>query len=247
MDTTVAKGLRVLEYLALADAPVRLSAVTQDLALPKSNVHRLLSTLAELGYVQREPGTGRYMCSLKTWELGCGIISAHPVKRAVAPYLQELHRLTSETATLSILDGHDVLVLDKILGPRNLKFTSRPGFRIPAGLNTSGIAMLSYEEDPEPIIREALAAEPSVPELTVGDVLKDIALARRQGYATMTKSRLNEGVIAVAVALPTRDGRRTAAISVSGPTERLKDKRFEQAIEAARMVSANIAHAHGKL
>ncbi|WP_422576197.1 helix-turn-helix domain-containing protein, partial [Phenylobacterium sp.] len=55
MDTTVAKGMAVLEALARAKRPLRLAALTEQLGLQKSNVHRLLSTFMELGYVQQEP------------------------------------------------------------------------------------------------------------------------------------------------------------------------------------------------
>lgn len=247
MDTTVAKGLSVLELLARAEAPMRLSAIAQELDLQKSNTHRLLSTLAALGYVTQEPETGRYAASLKIWEMGASVIDRHPVKRAAAPYMQELHRITQETATLSALDGHHVLVLDKIVAPRALRFTARPGSRIPAVLNASGLVMLAQEPDPEPLIHRALAEARNAQDLSAAEVLAELGAVRKRGYAVMLKSRFTPGVVGVAASLPTRNGAAGAALSVSGPEERLTGKHLDEVIEAVQVIAARVANTAGRL
>jgi len=247
MDTTVAKGLAVLEVLARAEAPLRLSQIAQELDLQKSNTHRLLATLTTLGYVRKETETGRYATTLKVWELGACVISAHPVKRAAAPYLQELHRVTNETTTLSILDGHQVLVLDKIVAPRALRFTSRPGSRIPAPLNASGQAMLSQEPEPRPLIERALAESPHGRDMTTDEVLQELEAVRGRGYALMLQSKYTPGVVGVAAWLPTRDGHARAALSASGPVERFTGAHLEEIIETVRVIAARVANAMGRL
>lgn len=247
MDTTVAKGLAVLELLARAEAPLRLSQIAQDLDLQKSNTHRLLSTLSQLGYVRKEQETGRYAPTLKAWELGASVISAHPVKRAAAPYLQELHRITGETTTLSILEGFQVLVLDKIVAPRALRFTARPGSRIPAPLNASGQAMLSQETEPRPLIERGLAESPHGRDLNVDEILHELDVVRGRGYALMTKSKYTPGVVGVAASLPTRDGFGRAALSASGPEERFTGAHLEEIIEAVRVIAARVANATGRI
>ncbi len=247
MDTTVAKGLAVLELLARAEAPMRLSQIALELDLQKSNTHRLLSTLSQLGYVRKELETGRYAPTLKAWELGASVISAHPVKRAAAPYLQELHRITGETATLSILDGHQVLVLDKIVAPRALRFTARPGSRIPALLNASGQAMLAHEPEPRPLIERGRVESPHAQDLDPDDVMRELDAVRRRGYAVMTKSKYTPGVVGVAASLPTRDGFGRAALSASGPEERFTGAHLEEIVEAVRVVAARVANATGRI
>ncbi|ODT88627.1 MAG: hypothetical protein ABS78_05545 [Phenylobacterium sp. SCN 70-31] len=239
--------MAVLAHLARAEAPLRLSQVAQDLDLQKSNTHRLLSTLSELGYVRKEPETGRYAPTLKIWELGACVISAHPAKRAAAPYLQELHRITGETTTLSLLDGHQVLVLDKIVAPRTLRFTSRPGSRVPAALNASGLAMLAQETTPEPLIRMALAESPHGRDLAAEDILAELEVVRGRGYALMLKSKYTPGVVGVAASLPTRDGHARAALSASGPAERFTGAHLDEIIEAVRVIAARVANATGPI
>src|SRR5262245_33710440 len=98
-EGAVARAFAVLELLALEEKPVRLSAIALRLGMQKSTVHRVLSTLAELGYVQQEPRTSCYQATLRLWELGSSLITNHPLKRAAATFLQQLHQSTRETVS----------------------------------------------------------------------------------------------------------------------------------------------------
>ncbi|MGA0607853.1 IclR family transcriptional regulator [Phenylobacterium sp. VNQ135] len=244
MDTTVAKGMAVLELLAKADGPLRLSAIAEQLDLQKSNVHRLLGTLSTLGYVTQEAETGRYQPSLKLWELGVGIISAHPAKRAAAPFMQDLHRSTSETVSLTVLDGDEVLYLDKLLSPRPLRFTTQPGTRAPAALTASGRAMLALTEDPRPVLERSVKRWSKAKDLDVDAVMAELERIRRDGYAT-SESSWTPGIVSVAVAIPTRGG--SAALTVSGPAERISEEKRQEIIEAVLHTGARIAETVGRL
>ncbi|MEO5597194.1 MAG: helix-turn-helix domain-containing protein, partial [Novosphingobium sp.] len=59
LDTTLVKGLRILEALALSNEPLGVSALSETLGIGRSNTHRLLKTLSATGYVGQEPGTRR--------------------------------------------------------------------------------------------------------------------------------------------------------------------------------------------
>lgn len=244
MDTTVIKGISVLELLARAEAPMRLSAIAQQLDLQKSNVHRLLSTLGEMGYVEQEEETGRYKATLKLWELGAGLIAGHPAKRAAAPFMQEVHRATSETVSLTILDGTDVLYLDKILSPRPLRFTTQPGSRAPAPMTASGRAMLAYEPDADDIIKKVIKSEPRAKGLDVGKLQKELAQIRARGYAT-SESSWTPGVVSVAAPIMARDGRAAAGLVVSGPSQRLTAEARLAAAESLMHACARIAETYG--
>ena len=244
MDTTVAKGLAVLELLARADGPLRLGAIAQQLNLQKSNVHRLLGTLATLGYVMQEPETGRYMPSLKLWELGVGVLHAHPARRAAAPIMHELHRATGETVSLTLLDGEEVLYLDKLLSPRPLRFTTRPGSRALAAFTPSGKAMLAQLADPRPILERTRRRLSRGRDLSVEGVMAEFELIRRQGYA-LSEGEASPGVVGVAAAIPSREGP-PSAITVSGPAERMSSAKRGLVIEAVLQACARIAEAGGQ-
>src|SRR5690606_35867403 len=180
-ESALGKGLRVLEQLARAGGAVRLSNLAADLGLQKSAVHRILQTLVEAGWATQEPDTGLYRASLKTWELGTVIVGSLPVKQAATPVLHELHRTTGETVSLTVLDGDDVLYLEKLLAPRPIGFTTRVGSRVPAPLTVGGRALLAYEPDFEAVV-DRLLAERGEDLFDRKRALADIRKARKDGY-----------------------------------------------------------------
>ena len=69
MNNTLINGLRLLELLARADAPMGITELAQSLSLVKSNVHRLLQALIDLGYVRQLSEDKRYCASIRLWEM----------------------------------------------------------------------------------------------------------------------------------------------------------------------------------
>ena len=149
MDTTIAKGLRLLNRIAHADAPVGVTAMAKEMGLEKSNVHRTLTTLLTLGYVQKDTATGRYGPTLKVWELGMKVVTRHPLIRAARPFMQMLHPQTQETIHQTIHDGTDCIYLDQIRAPVPVRITPVPGHRVPALFPASGRVQLAFQPNVE--------------------------------------------------------------------------------------------------
>jgi IclR family acetate operon transcriptional repressor len=237
-DGAVARAFSVLELLALAREPMRLSAVALALGLQKSTAHRILGTLAGLGYVEQVTETGCYRATLKLWELGAGMILEHPIKRAAAAFLQELHRATGETASLTVLSGDDVLYLDKIMSPRAIRFTTRAGSRVPAALTAGGKALLAHAPDARAVVKRTAARVKGARRIEVEPFMRELAEVRRLGYAI---SSYSPGVISVAAPVIGREGRAAAALSVSAPAERVTAKKKADIIERVLNACANMA------
>jgi DNA-binding IclR family transcriptional regulator len=243
-DSAIARGLAVLELLALEQGPLRLADVALRQGLQKSTTHRTLTTLTALGYVERARVPGCYQATLKLWEIGSGLAAHHPVKRAASEFIRRLHQSTRETVSLLILSGDDVLYLDKLISPRPIRFTSRVGTRAPAVLTAGGKAILAYEPRARAIFERTRAGlEPQLrlgPE-TFARMLQDV---RRKGYAS---SSFRSGVISVAAPIMARDGRAAAAISVSAPLSRTTDAKREQIIEQLLATCAAITERVGHM
>jgi IclR family transcriptional regulator, KDG regulon repressor len=226
MDTTIAKGLRLLDRIAHADAPIGVTAMAKEMGLEKSNVHRTLKTLLALGYVRKDGATGRYEPTLKVWEIGMQVFARHSVVRAARPFMQMLHQQTQETVHLTILDGADCIYLDQIRAPVPVRTAPSPGRRAPALFPASGRVQLAFEPNVEDIINDFRATHPRGKEIEVAATLKEFAIIRQQGV-TFTESGWSHGINSIAGAIIGRDGTAAAAIAVSGPTERLTRERME--------------------
>lgn len=228
MEGAVARAFSVLEFLARAGEPMRLSAVALGLGLQKSTVHRILGSLASRGYVEQVQETGCYAVTLKLWELGTATVHEHPIKRVAAGFLHDLHRSTGETVSLTIMSGDDVLYLDKLLSPRAIKFTTRVGSRVPAALTAGGKAMLAYLPDAQARLKRTAARIKRAHRFDADALLRELEAVRTRGYAISTYI---EGVTGIGAPLMARTGLPVAAISVSAPTDRLSAAKRKLTIE----------------
>lgn len=215
-EGAVSRAFAVLELLAREAEPVRLTTIATKLEMQKSTAHRILATLIGLQYAQRDPNTGCYYATLRLWELGTGLITYHPLKRAAASYMQRLHESTRETVSLVVLSGDDVLFLDKISGPGS--FGARVGSRAPAPLAAGGKAILAFEPDARAIIRRARERIKETRSVTVEPILKELQEIRRCGHAI---SSLPPGATTFAAPIMGRDGRAIAAMTIAVPESRL--------------------------
>lgn len=246
MDTTVAKAMQVLETLARAKGPLRLSALAEQLGLQKSNVHRLLATLGELGYVTQEADTSRYGATLKLWELGSAVLAEHPAKRIAAPFMLELHRETALTVSLCVLDGDDVLYLHKILAPNPMRLTTQPGSRSPAPLTASGKALLAHHPDARSIVASVIRNEPRAKELKSAAFLRELETVRQRGHA-VSDGGWTPGIVSIAAAIMGRDGHAAASLSLSGAASQMTPDVIGRATEALMSTCTRIAETVGSV
>jgi DNA-binding IclR family transcriptional regulator len=244
LDQAVFRAFQILETVLRARDSVRLADLAADVELQKSTVHRILQTLAAMGYVVQEPSTRRYRATLKAWELGSAALDAHPVKRAAAPFLQELHRLTGETVSMTVMEGDDVLYLDKIISPRPVRFTTRAGSRVAAILTAGGQAMLALEPDARAVVERTAQRLVGVREIDVETVLAALETVRARGYAI---SRSNPDVVSIGGAILGEDGRAAGALSVSAPHERTDAEKQAAIIESVRVTCTRMAETLGRL
>ena len=226
MDTTLVKGLAVLEALARHHDARGVTDLANELGLVKSRVHRLLQTLVHHHYVRKDAASGRYECTLKIWELGAAVMERLDVRPAARSCLEALAARTSETSLLSVLDGTEILYIDKIDSLEPVRAYSRIGGRAPAHCVATGKALLAYA--PEPVLREIIKGLKRHTPRTITnpeEFRNELQRVRDAGYA-INRGEWREGVVGVAA--PILDLRRSAvaAIGISGPVERLNLNRL---------------------
>jgi len=246
MNNTLTHGLRLLETLAGRDAPVGVSELALLLDMGKSNVHRTLQALVELGYVVNEDGRGLYRPSLKVWEIGARVIARLDVRAAAAPAMHWLLDETRETVHLSVLDGTQVVYIDKLDSPEPVRAYSEIGGRAPAYCVATGKVLMAWRDrhlqqrDAEAPLREAHTPSTIT---DAAELAREFERVRTQGYA-VNRGEWRASVWGIAA--PIRDGtqRVVSAIGLSGPATRLRPQRIKPlaqlVIEAARRVSTAI-------
>lgn len=132
-----------------------LAEVVMRSGLPRSSAHRMLDRLVQLKWLRRQ---GRkYSLGIRLVELGSLAVHQDQVHAAAADHLQQLYRATGMVVHLAVLDGDDVVYLDKIGGRLAAAVPTRVGGRRPAATSALGQALLAFggrEEVRDDLVRE---------------------------------------------------------------------------------------------
>jgi IclR family KDG regulon transcriptional repressor len=246
MEKTVAKAFKLLETLAAHDRPRRVTELSRELGLVKSNTHRLLQTMIELGYV-RQTEQGLYEASIRLWELGSRVAWRVPVQRAAGDHLKRLAAASAEETHLAILDGVDVVYIQAIEAVHPVRVTPTPGRRAPLHCTAVGKAILAFQSDA--MIRfAAKRLEAFTPRtITTSERLRaELAEIRRRGFA-MNLGEWRAGAHGIGAPIANPDGTIGAAVSVIGPAERMPAKTMRalapMVLEAAAAIALSLAYA----
>lgn len=245
MDSTLFKGLRLLELLAQSESPRGVSELARVLDLNKSNIHRTLQTLVAAGYVTAGPN-GAYECTLKLFELASMVLSRVDVRRVAEPFMRSLAEQTRETIHLSVLDRIEVIYLHKIESQQPVRAYSSIGGRAPAHCVASGKALLAYQRDEVmTCFSDPLPVFTSRGLSTVEQLRRELEQIRIQGFA-INRGEWREGVCGLAAIIHDALGKPIAAIGISGPADRLQPaalRRFSDVVvDAARNLSRALGY-----
>ncbi|WP_424214288.1 IclR family transcriptional regulator [Streptomyces sp. BI20] len=207
------KAARVLGAFEGAEPRLSLTEVVRRSGIPRSSAHRILDQLVQLRWLDRD---GRdYRMGLGMLELGALASHHNRLRRAALPWLHELHEQTGRLVHLSVLDGADVVCLERIGGADSSAVPSRVGGRLPAHCTAVGKAILAFGE---PAAAESVLARglrPRTPRtVTRASALRaELAAVRERGVA-FDREECVRGVCCVAAPLRGA-GRAVAAVSVS--------------------------------
>src|SRR5262245_57150924 len=151
--STLAKALETLEALAQVnaegEADIGLTELGKRVHLSVPTLFRILSTLQSRGYVQKNAQTSRYQLTLKTWEVGTAAVRRLTIREVARPWMEQLMKDTSETAHLAILQGPDIMVLDRLDSPHPVKVETYMGQRAPAHCSATGKVLLAFASNEE--------------------------------------------------------------------------------------------------
>jgi IclR family transcriptional regulator, acetate operon repressor len=212
----------VLVVLSLtAPSGIQLRELARALNTPRSTLHRVLQTLEAKGMVKRVEGAG-YLIGDETRRLGSRF-RLKELPRVAAPILDEVHRETGESVNLAVAEDDAMVVVASVHSSERLRTVTSVGTRDLLHASALGKAYLSALPDEE--LRRALKGTLAAP--TPGTIvnraalLKELTTTRARGFAIDDEESV-VGVRCVGAAIFGEDGAPVGAISVMGPTSRLR-------------------------
>ncbi len=243
--TSVANAARVLKSFSAQRPTWGVSELSAELGLSSSSVHRLLSTLADEGVLEQDDESGRYRLGLSVFDMAAAMPKQRSLHEAVLVSMTELRSRTGETVQVGVLDGREVVYVERLDSPNTLRVFTELGRRAGAHRTSSGKAIMAFLPRTQ---RERLlkgwtldrATEYTITEPAL--LAQELAAVRRRGYA---ENRQESEVGVVSVAAPIRDstGNAVAALSLAGPSERMDSNRAtytEAVMVLARTVSTQM-------
>jgi DNA-binding IclR family transcriptional regulator len=248
MDKTLLKGLSVLEAIADMQGEARIiDDVAARIGLSRSNTHRTLQTLMHAGYVERDAANGGYRATMKMFALGVRQLGQLDIRKIAPPHMAALAKETGETVHLSVLDGVDVIYIDKIDSSQPIRAYSMVGGRAPAHAVATGKALLSAQDAGFIDSLPAKLARYTNSTIVERSALKhELAKAARIGY-TVNRGEWRDGVGGVASVVFDGFDRPVAAIGISGPLERLTPARMKSWAPRVMEAAANLSAALGQV
>ncbi|KAB0664674.1 IclR family transcriptional regulator [Oryzomonas japonica] len=242
---SVLKAFDLLEALAAEGAHVTVPLLAQKLDLSRNKVFRLLATLEDSGFIERD-GDGVYRLGLHAFEMAQHILKSASLIRLAHPVMEALARKHDEAVYITVMNNDEVLFLDMVDSFQQIKAMDMVGQRFPFFTNAAGKAIKAMSS-PD-IIRHmgrrrvGKAGAPDLKQLE-----KELHEIRKNGVA-IDFGGVGDGICAVAVAIRDYAGKVVGALTMLAPSFRMLHERLEQEIvpsmrEGAEVISMKFGYA----
>jgi IclR family pca regulon transcriptional regulator len=227
---SLARGLAVIRAFDAASPELTLSDVARKTGLTRAAARRFLLTFADLGYVRTD---GRlFALSPRVLELGYAYLSSLTLPEVAEPHLERLVAEVHESASISVLDGTDVVYVARVPTAQIMRVTISIGTRFPAYATSMGRVLLAGLPDDRlegylagaTLRRFTAQTITSVPELR-----KELTRVREQGWA-MNDQELEEGLRSIAAPIRDHSGRVAAAVNIAAPAGRTSPETARRAL-----------------
>jgi DNA-binding IclR family transcriptional regulator len=239
---SVDRALRLLQVLGAHGSGATLEELSVTTGLPKSSVHRTLAALRGRGFVI-QGDDGRYLIGSELLRVAFDFHDRVDLRVILRPVLLRLRDELNETVHLGLLQGGDVMYLDKLESTHPITLASTVGGRIPAHCTAVGKALLAWTFPEGSQLRDWVAEQGTLVARTAHSITSADALVREteriraDGYARdMEESEV--GVRCLAAPIFLGSARPRAAVSVSAPRERLSASRVRVVVPLLTSLAA---------
>ncbi len=232
-ETVTARVLAVLDAFSAAHPELTLTELARRAGLPLSTAHRLVAELAAWGALERGE-SGRYRVGLRLWEVGALAPRSLGLRESAMPFLSDLHEVTGENVQLAVLDGVEVVYVERLVGRGTVGVVTRVGSRLPLHATGVGLVLLAHApvELQEQVLARPLRRYTARTMTDPEQVRRALADVRRTGVAVSDRQI---ELVSLSVAAPVRGGRGevVAALSLVVAADGPDPRAYVPAVRAA--------------
>ncbi|PJB28954.1 hypothetical protein CO111_00190 [Candidatus Desantisbacteria bacterium CG_4_9_14_3_um_filter_50_7] len=240
------RGLKLLEVIGRSGTPLALNDLISALDIDRSSIFRLLLTLENRGYLERDDATRRYRLGGKILELSGKLYEGLKITDIARPFLEELTRKTKESSHIAIYSNGRSLLIDKEDSSEVIFVNMDVGRSEPLHCTALGKALLiSFpKEKIKSLLSGKLEKYTRSTKTGVKSVIAEIERAGRQGFA-VDNGEYRDGVRCIAAPVYDFRGKVAAAIGVSGPVSRIGAKKIKGIIKEVKSAAGRFSRKLG--
>jgi DNA-binding IclR family transcriptional regulator len=241
------KGLNLLACVSDAATPPRFVDLMLQTGMPKATLHRILGALMAHRLIALDPRDQTYVVGLRALEMAQRSWEGMDVRRAAAEDIRWLGEKTGDTVHLAVLDGAEVVYIDKVESRQPIRMFSAVGKRGPIYCTGVGKAMIAFlgEEARRKII-ESLSMKKFTPHTftTRPAFVRHLEEIRARGYALDLEEH-EIGIRCAAAPIFDHRGEVVAGVSVTAPSFRLTPERLEKLAPSVVLAARGITRKLG--
>lgn len=243
---TVHRALSLLKVFTDERPTWTLTQLASHAGVSKATAHRLLAALEGEGFLTRSPRGAGFRLGPELIVLGSRALRSINLRELAHPEMESLARTTGEDATLEVLMGQEVLIIDEVRGASLFGMANSIGTRWPPHATATGKVLLAFSAPSPPVTTGAFHRFTHKTLASWEELSRTLEGTRNQGFATNIEE-LEPGYVAVAAPIRDQGGNAVAAISLGGPIHRIgKEKIPELAAllcAAGARISRMLGHA----
>jgi len=143
---SLSRGLAILESFDAETPALGIAEISRKTRLPKSTVHRLIQTLCKLNYVISVSSSNKYMLGPRVLNLGYSVLSSLELREVARPYLERLSKSVGETVNLAILDGWQLIYVERLKTQQIVNINLHIGSRLELYNTSMGRVLAAFQE-----------------------------------------------------------------------------------------------------
>ena len=174
----VDRALDILLCFTKQTPELTMTQIAEQVGIHKSTAHRLLATLENKRFIQRDQNTGIYRLGIRLLQMAYLTLEQSDLRRLAIPFMHHLCDLYEENIDLTVLDDTDVVFVNILEGPQRVKLAAAIGQRLPAFATASGKAILGFM--PEKLVQHIL--DRGMPQFTPHTIISPNELFKDLNY-----------------------------------------------------------------
>jgi DNA-binding IclR family transcriptional regulator len=244
---SIDRAVAIMECFNEERKELKLSEISMMLELNKSTVHGIITTLKYHGFVSQDENTQKYRLGLRFIEFGEKVMNSISIRNVALPIINKVCLKIEETVHIAMLDGFNIVWIEKQECNRSIKTSTTIGAKMPAYTTADGKVILSHQNKDK--INDYFPKK--IPKFTPNTItskqnlLKQLEAIKENGYAIDNEEYI-EGIKCVAAPIFDHEGNVWLSISTTGPAFRMTETKINELKviikEAANEISYRIGY-----